>query len=610
MSSFFWGRHILQALTEPKLWWEYHCKRPLLSDVGQHRSFTSEVLFDALFGRLRLTGLPALFLSHPVVWRLSAIRQLGLTYYKWPSATHTRLAHSLDVAQMALTIMEKLNADSDTQEAAAVLGLIHDLGQSAFSHAVDGYAGYFLHVYRSIEDKLGKRALEHVVRFSNEEGGGKLDDVVSVAFIHECDSLKELMSGYKHIKPEVVQYIFVKEWLKVKNMLNNDKLFVATQLIFGHGKLRLDLDRLSYLVRDSYFIGDINIQKIDQELKNDLKYLRKLYRALIKDRNVSVVNESNGKIVIRHEIYSTFNHPIFEIDYNEIYAIRDSEELAKLASRVRNKLYKEIYEGREKAIIDAIVSYLFYRYLKTIDELINNQKENFKYNSAELNELKEALLGTLLMSDDVLIYNICRILSLSNDKDVEQLCDIASRLREFLTLIDMHNDFQQISNSSKYLILIRFDENLAESLIDELKKDIKKRNLNESQVIIPIYEYFEQRASRLNIFNRDLEKGSFQSRSGQLAKCGVIFMPLHYVFKDLSSEIKRIMSFNKNITFSSIEQIIKNYANEKRILVEVLLYCDSQLQNYSDALKEYLGALKKSMVGVMVEGMLEGTSPS
>jgi hypothetical protein len=579
-----------------------------LSDVGQHRSSTSEVLFDALFGKLRLTGLLALFLSHPVVWRLSAIRQLGLTYYKWPSATHTRLAHSLDVAQMALTIMEKINADSDTQETAAVLGLIHDLGQSAFSHAVDGYAGYFLHVYWSIAEKLGKRGFEHPVRFSNEEGGGKLDDVVSVAFIHECKTLKELMSNYEYLKPEIVNYIFIKEWFKVKDMLNNDKLFVATQLIFGHDRLRLDLDRLSYLVRDSYFIGDINIQKIDQELKNDLKYLRKLYRALIKGVNVSVVNESNGKIVIRHEVYSTFNLPIFEIDYNEIYAIKDSEELAKLASRVRKKLYKEIYEGRERAIIDAIISYLFYRYLKTIDKQINNQKENFEYNSAQLNELKGALLGTLLMSDDVLIYNICRILSLSNDDDkkgVEQLCDIASRLREFLTLIDMRNDFQQISNSSNYLILIKFDENLAESLIDTLKKDIKERNLNESQVISAIHSYFKLRASRLNMFIMELEEGCIQSRSGQLAKCGVIFMPLHYVFKDLLSETKRIMSSNKNITFSSIEQIIKNYANEKRVLVEVLLYCDSQLQNYSDALKEYLGALKKSIVGVMVDKMLK-----
>ena len=47
-------------------------------------------------------------------------------------------------------------------------------------------------------------------------------------------------------------------------------------------------------------------------------------------------------------------------------------------------------------------------------------------------------------------------------------------------------------------------------------------------------------------------------------------MPLNYVFKDLSSKTKHIMSSdNKNITFSDIEQIIKNYANEKRVLVEV-----------------------------------------
>jgi hypothetical protein len=97
---------ILNTLRESRLWWDYHCRCPLLSDVNQHRS--REVLFDALSGELILTGLLMLFLSHPVVWRLSAIRQLGLSYCKWPSATHTRLAHSLDVAQMARKIMEKL----------------------------------------------------------------------------------------------------------------------------------------------------------------------------------------------------------------------------------------------------------------------------------------------------------------------------------------------------------------------------------------------------------------------------------------------------------------------------------------------------------------------
>lgn len=596
----FEREYFLFVLTEPKLWWRYHCERPLLSDVSQRRSFTEDVLYDALYGKLSLTGLVALFLSHPVVWRLSAIRQLGLTYYKWPSATHTRLAHSLDVAQMAYTIMKKLNAtDSVAQEAAAVLGLIHDLGQSAFSHAVDGYAGYFLHVYKSITDNLGERDFKHPVRFSDEEGGGKLDDVVSAVFIHECKSLKELMSNYEYLKPEIVQYIFIKEWFKVKDMLKNDKLFVVAQLVFGHNKLWLDLDRLSYLVRDSYFIGYTNIQKMDQKLKDDLERLRELASALINGTNVSATNRS---IVIYNKNSSgIINNEIFRINYNEIYAVSDADDLANLVREVRKKLYKEVYEGPDRAITDGIVSYLFYRYLKTFDDLVNDLKNN----PAQLNELKSALLGTLLMSDDVLIYNICRVLSLSNSEDVNQLCDIATRLREFLTLIDARKDYQQISNSSRYLILIRFDENLAESLIDELKKGIKARNLNVSQVISAMHIYFHIRASRLYEFVTELETRMVQGRSGQLAKCGAIFMPLHYVFKDLSSKIKHIMSSdNKNITFSNIEQIIRNYTNEKRVLVEVFLYCSSQLQNYPDVLEEYLGTLKKSIVGVMVDGML------
>jgi HD superfamily phosphohydrolase len=594
MPGSFSSINILDALTEPKLWWEYHCKRPLLSDVSQYRS--KVVLFDALSGTLTLTGLPVLFLSHPVVWRLSAVRQLGLVYYEWPSATHTRLAHSLDVAQMARKIMEKLNADNETQETAAVLGLIHDLGQSAFSHAVDGYAGYLLHVYWSIAEKLGKRDFEHLVRLFDEEGGGKLDDVVSVAFIHECDSLKKLMSSNKYLKPEAVQYIFMKEWSEVKDRLENDKLFVAAQFIFGNKKLVLDLDRLSYLVRDSYFIGDENIRQRAPELEKDLKYLKELYDDLIKGENM-YVGKSSGVIKIGRK-----SDLLFEINYQGDTAVRDSEKLVEVARRVREKLYEEIYEGREKAMIDAIVSFLFYRYLKIINEQLNNIKQNNKNNSKQLDELKSALLGMLLMNDDVLIYNICRIISINNDKNIEPLCEIATRLREFLTLIDAHNNIQHIPNSNIYLILIKFDKELAEKIINILKEEIKEHNLQEPQVISTMHHYFKLRASRLNIFTMELEALGFRALSGQLANCRAIFMPLHYVFKDLASET----DINKNITLSGVEQTIMNYAKRSQLLVEVLLYCDSQLQNYSSDLKEYLGTLRTSIADIMGEGMLRG----
>jgi hypothetical protein len=83
-------------------------------------------------------------------------------------------------------------------------------------------------------------------------------------------------------------------------------------------------------------------------------------------------------------------------------------------------------------------------------------------------------------------------------------------------------------------------------------------------------------------------------------------MPLHYVFKDLAIEIKRILSpHNKNIAFSDVEQIIMKYANERsQVLVEVLLYCDSQLQNYLDTLKDYLSALRTSIAGMIGKKML------
>ena len=104
---------------------------------------------DSVHGMMEFTGSDALvvgLLDAPEVSRLRGIKQTGLAHYLYPSAEHSRLAHSLGVAYLALRFgfavarrMDGVAAPSlsprrENLTDIAIAGLCHDLGHGPFSH--------------------------------------------------------------------------------------------------------------------------------------------------------------------------------------------------------------------------------------------------------------------------------------------------------------------------------------------------------------------------------------------------------------------------------------------------------------------------------------------
>jgi hypothetical protein len=80
----------------------------------------------------------------PEFQRLRRIRQLGVSEFVFPSATHTRFAHSIGVFHVARTLINiirrevgKKAFDEDRAEVAAIAALLHDLGHGPFSHTFE-----------------------------------------------------------------------------------------------------------------------------------------------------------------------------------------------------------------------------------------------------------------------------------------------------------------------------------------------------------------------------------------------------------------------------------------------------------------------------------------
>lgn len=155
-------------------------------------------------------GLIATLVKHPLFQRLTRIRQLGVEGVVYPGAQHTRFQHSLGayhLTRQATGVLEMkgfaLNAHERESLLAAIL--LHDVGHGPFSHVLEEVI-----VPGVSHEHISRLVMERI----NAENGGALADAIRIfTGSHERQYLHELVSS------------------------------------------QLDMDRLDYLCRDSFFTG-------------------------------------------------------------------------------------------------------------------------------------------------------------------------------------------------------------------------------------------------------------------------------------------------------------------------------------------------------------------
>jgi HD superfamily phosphohydrolase len=170
-----------------------------------------KIINDPVYGFIKIS-FESLFdlIEHPYFQRLRRIRQLGLTNYVYPGATHTRFQHAIGsyhLMQTALHVLRSKGIEITTEEEEAALAaiLLHDIGHGPFSH--------------SLEESIIK-GIHH--------------EELSLLFMH---ALNRELKGKLDLAIRIFTGSFHKQFLY--------------QLISG----QLDMDRLDYLKRDSFFTG-------------------------------------------------------------------------------------------------------------------------------------------------------------------------------------------------------------------------------------------------------------------------------------------------------------------------------------------------------------------
>lgn len=261
-----------------------------------------KIINDPVFGFLSVPNeLVYDVLQHPYVQRLNRIRQLGLSYLVYPGAMHSRFGHSLGAMHLMQEAIQSLRLKgveiTDEEATAAMIAiLLHDIGHGPFSHV-----------------------LEHTI----VEGVTHEDiSLLMMERINEDLSQKTKDRSAQRQKPlDMAIAIFKNEYSK----------HFLHQLISS----QLDVDRMDYLCRDSFFTG---VQE----------------GRVASERLLKMLDVRNDRLVVQVKgIYSVEKFLVARrLMYWQVYLHKTSvaaeQHLIKILSRAK-ELARDLVESRKTA---------------------------------------------------------------------------------------------------------------------------------------------------------------------------------------------------------------------------------------------------------------------
>ena len=281
----------------------------------QEYSFTMKkeqrkIINDPVYGFITIDS-PLVFdiISHPWYQRLRRIHQMALASFVYPGAVHTRFHHSLGAYHLMCQAVSELchkgvNISEEESEAVKAAILLHDIGHGPYSHALEN-----LLVSNANHEEIGLQIMHRM----NEDFGGRLSLAI-----------------------DIYTNVYAKYFLH--------------SLISG----QVDVDRMDYLTRDSFYTG---------VSEGVIGY----------DRILKMLAVHNGELMIEEKaIYSTEKFLVARRQmYWQVYlhrAVLATEMmLVKIIERV-----KEIYQTNDEQLqTGSPVDYFLANQPLISDEFIN-----------------------------------------------------------------------------------------------------------------------------------------------------------------------------------------------------------------------------------------------
>ncbi|MEM0372109.1 MAG: HD domain-containing protein [Ignisphaera sp.] len=175
-------------------------------------------IYDEVHGYIELSDIELDIVNTSIFQRLRYVKQLATAWYVYPGATHTRFSHSLGAMHIAGLIASKFYRlgyiyDVDDIQLLRLAALLHDVGHTPFSHAIEPF-------YR------------HRLNINHED--------ISRVIISESSELRDVLSKHGFDYREIIALLEGRYKEPLYNQLLSSDI---------------DIDRMDYLIRDALHTG-------------------------------------------------------------------------------------------------------------------------------------------------------------------------------------------------------------------------------------------------------------------------------------------------------------------------------------------------------------------
>jgi len=375
-----------------------------------------KILNDPIYGFISIPN-PFIYdlIQHSYFQRLRRISQMGLSYLVYPGAHHTRFHHALGCMHIMQKTIEVLrfkgvSFSEEEENALLVAILLHDIGHGPFSHAME----------HSIVEDVNHEAISLLfMKKLNEEFDGKLSLAI------------QIFKGDYHRK-------------------------FMLQLISS----QLDMDRMDYLKRDSFYSGvaEGNISS---------------------DRLIQMMTVVNDQLVIEEKgIYSVEKFLMARrLMYWQVYFHKTS----LVAELILTKVLKRAKELTQKGIILNCSEPLLYFMNNKIEltSFDNNNLEKF----ANLDDFDIiSALKNWITNDDFILSNLSKMIINRDLLKIKLNSKKFSKADLESLQLDFSKDNQISIQDSNYFIFKGKIKNQAYSVQAEPIRILKKDNTVEDVV--------------------------------------------------------------------------------------------------------------------------------
>ena len=303
----------------------------------------NKIINDPVYGFISIKSSTIFdLIEHPFMQRMRHIRQLGLAELVYPGAIHTRFHHALGATHLmgqALGVLRSKGVDISNEEieAAQIAILLHDTGHGPFSHSLE-------------ECLIGN--IQH--------------ESLSFLFMKELD---RQFGGGLAMAMKIFQNTYPKKFLH--------------QLVSS----QLDIDRLDYLNRDSFFTG----------VKEG---------AVGTDRIIAMLNVVNGQLVVEEKgIYNIENFlNARRLMYWQVYLHKTSVSSERLLVNIIKRAKYLASSGEALPASESLTLFLYNKY--TLDDFAE----------------KKSLLKAFGSMDDYDVWGAIKQWQSHKDDVLSQLC--------------------------------------------------------------------------------------------------------------------------------------------------------------------------------------------